>query len=113
MALSDVRLFHGSMLLAAVHMFWLGHPLETIHEAYLHHKLEAISLLTSHLDDPLESRSDATVCSIACLALSEVRMTVKFEILQELTPHEERFGRPQNYGDTHKGPLSTARHEKR
>ena len=77
LALSDIRLFHGCMLLAAVHLFWLEHPVDVIHEAFLHHKLEAISLVTSHLEDPIESRSDATVGAIACLALSEVCHTTR------------------------------------
>lgn len=78
LAMSDPCLFHGCMLLSAVHLSWMSHPIDEIHEAYLHHKLEAISLVNGKLTDPVESRSDATVGAIACLAVSEARFCNRF-----------------------------------
>ena len=68
----DPALFHGSMMLAGMHWFWLNGDVSRIQEAYLHHKLEALRLVNEQLADPSAQNSDNLVATIACLALAEV-----------------------------------------
>jgi hypothetical protein len=84
LALSDPALFHGALLLAGMHWYWINGDLAVIQETYLYHKLEAIRLVNEQLADPSTSSGDSAMGTIACLALAEVSRRLRLPQLHIL-----------------------------
>jgi hypothetical protein len=72
MAMADPSIFHGCLLLAGMHWYWINGDVTLIRETYLHHKLEVIRLVNEQLAVAGASSSDSVIGAIACLALAEV-----------------------------------------
>ncbi len=73
--MQDPTIFHGCLLLAGMHWYWVHGDVTMIQDTYLYHKLEAIRLVNEQLGDPGTKSSDSVIGTIACLALAEVRST--------------------------------------
>ena len=65
-------MFHCALILGANHLKFLGSWNNKLEFAFHHHKAEVIRIINERLGDPIMSKSDGTVASVAAMTLLEV-----------------------------------------
>lgn len=70
-ALANPGNFHATVIMASIHGIWSGVSFEELNTAIQYHRLEACRWVSQQILDPKKAKSEATIATIATLALLE------------------------------------------